>query len=65
MATTIAQVVAQFKADVGAALSAAAIEQVCSDFGHTYRKRILDPVTTGTDIRGREPLFIIIVTALE
>ena len=46
MATTVAQVVAQFKADVGYALSAVAIERVCADLGHKYRDRILDPVTT-------------------
>ena len=46
MAIPIAQVVAQFKADVGHTLSARVIEQVCVALGHGYRQRILDPVTT-------------------
>ena len=46
LAITIAQVVAQFKADVGHTLSARVIEQVCVALGHGYRQRILDPVTT-------------------
>lgn len=46
MATTVAQVVAQFKADVGQALSSRVIEQACHDLGHVYRQRVLGPVTT-------------------
>lgn len=46
MATTVAQVVAQFKADVGKALSSRVIEQACHDLGHVYRERVLGPVTT-------------------
>ena len=46
MAPMFARIVADFKADVGQALSATAIEQVCEELGHDYRKRILDRVTT-------------------
>jgi hypothetical protein len=46
MAATFAEIIGQFKADVGRALSAPVIEQVCADLGHVHRKRILDPVTT-------------------
>lgn len=46
MATTVAQVVAQFKTDVGQALSARVIEQACHDLGHVYRERVLGPVPT-------------------
>jgi len=46
MAPSFAEVIGQFKADVGRALSSDVIEQVCDDLGHVYRKRILDPVTT-------------------
>lgn len=45
MALTLAEVVGQFKADVGRALSAEFIERVCRHVGHVFRKRILDPVT--------------------
>ncbi len=45
MALTVAEVVGQFKADVGRALSADFIERVCYNVGHVFRKRILDPVT--------------------
>ena len=45
MAVTVAKVVGQFKADVGRALSAQCIVQVCRDLGHTFRKRVFDPVT--------------------
>ena len=41
-----ARIVADFKADVGRALSAQVIEQLCDDLGHDYRKRLLDPATT-------------------
>ena len=46
MAPSFAEVIGQFKADVGRALSSDVIEQVCDELGHDYRKRILDPVTT-------------------
>jgi hypothetical protein len=46
MAPTFAEVIGQFKADVGRAISSRFIEQVCTDLDHVYRKRILDPVTT-------------------
>jgi hypothetical protein len=46
MAVTVAQVVGQFKSDVGRALSPHAIRQACADLGHVYRRRLLDPVTT-------------------
>jgi Transposase DDE domain len=46
MATSVPQVIAQFKADVGQALSASAIEQACAELKYKYRKRTLDPVTT-------------------
>lgn len=46
MAPTFARVVARFKADVGRALSACVIEQLCDDLGLDYRQRLLDPVTT-------------------
>ncbi len=46
MALTFADVIGQFKADVGQALSPTVIEQVCGDLGHTFRHRILDPVVT-------------------
>jgi hypothetical protein len=46
MALNFAEVIGQFKADVGRALSPRVIEQVCDDLGHIHRKRVLDPVTT-------------------
>jgi hypothetical protein len=46
MAPTFAEVIGQFKADVGRALSPRFIERVCTDLDYDYRKRILDPVTT-------------------
>jgi hypothetical protein len=46
MAITVAKVLEQFKSDVGGALSPQAIRDACADLGHTYRQRILDPVTT-------------------
>ena len=46
MAVTVAQVLEQFKADVGRALSPKAIRDACADVGHVYRQRLLDPVTT-------------------
>src|SRR5438874_5486223 len=45
MALTVAEVVGQFKADVGHALSAHFIERACRTAGHTFRRRLLDPVT--------------------
>jgi hypothetical protein len=44
MAINVAEVVGQFKADVGRALSAEVIEGVCRDLGHAFRRRLLDPV---------------------
>lgn len=46
MATTIAEVIRQFKADVARALSADTIRQVCERRRHRWRERELDPVTT-------------------
>jgi len=46
MVPTLADVVAQFKADVGQTLSAVAIEQACDKLDYHYRKRLLDPVAT-------------------
>ena len=45
MALTLAEVVGQFKADVGRALSAEFIERACRNVGYLFRKRVLDPVT--------------------
>lgn len=46
MAPIVARIVADFKADVGRALSAQTIEDLCDNLGHGYRHRLLDPVTT-------------------
>jgi hypothetical protein len=46
MALTIHQIVRQFKTDVAQALSESTILKVCSELGHTFRERILDPVRT-------------------
>jgi Transposase DDE domain len=46
MALNIPQIVQQFKADVAKALSAETITMICSYLGYSYRRRILDPVTT-------------------
>ena len=46
MAISVAEVVRQFKADVGQALSANTIQRLCRSVGYVWRKRILDPVTT-------------------
>jgi DDE family transposase len=46
MAFNIPQIVAQFKPNVAAALSAETIVKICRDLGYTWRERILDPVTT-------------------
>ena len=46
MALTIPQVLSQFKADVGKALSAEIIRKVCDCLGYVWRERVLDPVTT-------------------
>lgn len=46
MALSIAQVVGQFKDDIGRALSAEVIRTVCEDVDHAYRDRVLDPVVT-------------------
>jgi hypothetical protein len=46
MALSLAEVVGQFKADVGLALSPAVIVRLCRTAGHVWRQRILDPVTT-------------------
>ena len=45
MAATLAEVVGQFKADLGRTLSAEFIERACHNVGHVFRKRVLDPVT--------------------
>jgi hypothetical protein len=46
MAVSLAEVVGQFKADVGLALSPAVIVRLCRSAGHVWRRRVLDPVTT-------------------
>lgn len=46
MAANIAEVVKQIKSDVAAHLDPSIIRSVCEEFGHKWRKRILDPVTT-------------------
>jgi DDE family transposase len=46
MALTIPKILKQFKANVAEALSPEAIRKVCRCLGHTWRDRILDPVTT-------------------
>lgn len=46
MALSLAEVVRQFKADVGAALSPSTIRRLCHGLGYVWRKRIFDPVTT-------------------
>ena len=46
MAPNFAEVIGQFKADVGRALSPRSIERACADLDHVFRNRILDPVTT-------------------
>jgi hypothetical protein len=46
MALNIAQIVGQFKANVGAALAAESITTICLDLGHAWRDRVLNPVTT-------------------
>jgi len=45
MAPTLAEVVGQFKTDVGRTLSAEFIERACCNVGHRFRRRVLDPVT--------------------
>lgn len=46
MALSLADVVRQFKADVGTALAPSTIHRLCHGLGYVWRKRILDPVTT-------------------
>lgn len=46
MALTISQIVGQFKTDVGKALSAETIENICDYVGHVWRDCILTPMTT-------------------
>ena len=46
MALTIPQIVGRIKADVGEALSARTIKNLCVQLGYTWRNRILDPVIT-------------------
>jgi hypothetical protein len=46
MALTISEIVSQFKADVGKALSAETIWNICRYLGYSCRKRVLDPVST-------------------
>ena len=43
---TIAHALRQIKADFGSVLSEEHIAQVCREVGHTWRTRVLDPVTT-------------------
>jgi hypothetical protein len=42
----IAQALQQIKSDVGKALEAVQIVQVCAALGHRWRQRELDPVST-------------------
>jgi Transposase DDE domain len=46
MALNIPQILRQFKTDVGGALSAETIRRICDLLRHTWRQRVLDPVTT-------------------
>jgi hypothetical protein len=46
MALNIPEIIRRFKADVATALSAETIVNICCDLGHTWRDRVLDPVTT-------------------
>jgi hypothetical protein len=46
MALNIPQIVSQFKADVAKALSPETVRKICGYLGHTWRDRVLDPVTT-------------------
>jgi Transposase DDE domain len=46
MALSIPQIVRQFKADVATAVSPETIVAICAHLHYTWRKRILDPVTT-------------------
>jgi Transposase DDE domain len=46
MARSIHAAVRRIKADVARWLSPAAIRQACAAVGHTWRERVLDPVTT-------------------
>jgi hypothetical protein len=46
MARSITAAVARIKAEVAQWLTAETIQQVCQDFGHVWRDRVLDPVTT-------------------
>jgi hypothetical protein len=44
MAISVAEVIARFKSDVGRALSAEVIQQVCVNLAHRFRDRVLGPV---------------------
>ena len=46
MDLTITAAIAWIKADVAHYLTPQAIKSICRKFGHTWRERILDPVTT-------------------
>src|SRR5436190_21245390 len=46
MALTIPEIVGRFKADVAQALSADTIHRICRYLQHSWRRRVLDPVTT-------------------
>lgn len=46
MALNIAAAIARIKSDVGSWVTADAIQDACKAVGHTWRQRILDPVTT-------------------
>jgi Transposase DDE domain len=46
MALNIPQILSQFKADVAKALSAETVRRICGYLCHTWRDRVLNPVTT-------------------
>src|SRR5437867_7974500 len=46
MASTFADVVRHFKANVSKALSAETITKVCTALGYAWRERVLDPTVT-------------------
>jgi Transposase DDE domain len=46
MALNIPQILSQFKADVSKALSAETVRKICGYLGHSWRDRVLNPVTT-------------------
>ena len=46
MAVNIPEIVGRFKTDVATALSAETVVKICREIGHSWRDRVLDPVTT-------------------